>query len=340
MRKMQNTLYIVSDDLLLSLENDNAVVRRDDMVVNRFPLHTLETVVTFSRKGITVPFISACASHEIPIFIMSVNGNLISKISVPSQGSILLRKNQYRISDQPEKSGQIAASFVTGKLRNQKHMIDRFLWEHPDHPDLREASGHIHSLLRTVSSSHDISILRGLEGTASAAYYSCFQYFIRNDSECFRFHGRSRRPPLDRTNAMLSFGYSLLTAECIAALESVGLDASAGFFHQDHVGRKSLACDLVEEFRPIIVDRFVLHMINEHIIHPDHFDLRPDGSVLMNHDGRKVFLHHWQLNRKKEIMHPYLQETVSLGLLPYAQAVILARTVRGDIPEYQPFFRR
>ena len=186
----------------------------------------------------------------------------------------------------------------------------------------------------------DITSLRGLEGEASALYFSCFDTFILRNGKEFRFHGRSKRPPLDRVNAMLSFGYSLIYNECIAALESVGLDASAGFLHTDYHGRKSLACDLVEEFRSCIVDRFVLSMINENVIRPEHFEMKDNNGIYLNQEGRKVFLHHWQNNKRNELLHPYLKEKICIGLIPFAQASLLAKVLREELPTYPSFSRR
>ena len=340
MRKLLNTLYICSDDLYMSLENDNVIVQRNKEETNRFPLHTLESVVSFSRKGMSVPLISACAMRGIPIFLMSWNGSLLAEISVPSRGNVLLRREQHRIADDPAKAAGIAASMLTGKIRNQKHMIDRFLWEHGQVPAMRSCSAALEGIAAGIRSAENAAALRGLEGEASAVYYSCFNAFIAEGRSAFRFHGRSRRPPMDRVNALLSFGYTLLHNECAAALESVGLDAYVGFLHDDRPGRKSLACNLMEEFRSSVVDRFVLSLINLGIIRPDLFDFPEGSGVYLNREGRKVFIRHWQLNRKETLTHPVLNESIPLGLLPYAQASLLAKAVRGEDPEYLPFCRR
>lgn len=340
MRKLLNTLYISSADLYLRLENDNVIVQREQEELERIPLHTLESIVSFTRTGISVPLISSCSKHGIPIFLMSDKGNLLAEISVPSQGNILLRKEQYRMTDKPEKAVRFASAFIQGKIRNQRHIIDRFIWEHNPETNLSSVSTELDNTAKRITDITDIDTLRGLEGGASAIYFSVFDVIINEQKTDFRFHGRSRRPPLDRTNALLSFGYTLIHNECAAALESVGLDASAGFLHEDQPGRKSLACDLMEEFRSSVVDRFVLSMINRKIIHPDQFETGNNHGVYLNQSGRRTFLHHWQLNKKEQLFHPVLNENVSLGLLPYAQATLLAKAIRGEVAEYVPFFRR
>lgn len=345
MRKLLNTLYISSEQLFLSLDNSNVVVKNPDGSENcRVPLHLLESIVTFSRRGISVPLIARCSADGIPIYMMSANGSLLAGISMPSRGNVLLRKAQYRMSDHEDASFQLASAFVKGKITNMKHLIDRYSWSHKSHAalaDLNLCSSRLKEKLDRISrSSGDLEALRGLEGDATAEYFRCFGLMIQDPKGPFAFHGRSRRPPRDRTNAMLSFAYTLLTNECAAALESVGLDSYVGFLHQDHVGRKSLACDLVEELRTTYADRFVINLINNRIVQANHFEEKPDGAVYLNQQGRKIFLFHWQNYKKETLLHPELNENVPFGLLPYAQAKFLAKYIRGDSTEYVPFFRR
>jgi len=343
MRKLLNTLYILSNDLYLSLENHNVVVQRNREEISRYPLHTLESICVFSRKGISIPLIAQCCQDGIPIFIMSNNGTLLARISLPSQGNILLRKEQYRIADDPHRALEIGAIMIRGKIENMKHQLDRFRWAHEK--EERASLLEIHSnamdqLAERIGKANTAAELLGIEGEASALYFSCFDSMILNPDKTFFFHVRSRHPPLNPTNAMLSFAYTLLTNECAAALESVGLDASAGFLHQDHPGRKSLACDLLEELRQTVSDRFVLRMVNQRVFSKEHFEQHEEKGIYLNNEGRRLFLQHWQKEKQEQLTHHILKEHIPAGLIPYAQAKLLASYIRGDSTRYHVFVRR
>ncbi len=344
MRKLLNTLYITSEQLYLALDNSNVVVKNPDKTeCERIPLHLLESIVSFSRKGVSIPLIAKCSALGIPIHLMSEKGSFLASIQMPSRGNVLLRKAQYRISDDKESSFKLAACFIEGKIRNMKHLLDRARWNRQDlslKESLDTLSNHLENALFKLYSIHDVDTLRGVEGDAASAYFQSFQSLILRKEDAFIFHGRSRRPPLDQVNALLSFAYTILTNECAAALESVGLDSYVGFLHSDHSGRKSLACDLVEELRPAYADRYVLQMINTKTISAEHFEIMPDKAVYLNKEGKKVFLHHWQLYKQEELLHPVLLEKIPFGLIPYVQAQLLARYICGDVTEYVPFYRR
>lgn len=255
-------------------------------------------------------------------------------------GNVLLRKKQYRLSDSEAKSAEIARFFIFGKVYNSKWLMERTLRDHSlrvDAEKIKNKSAYLTEIYKQVLSVKELDVLRGLEGQAANNYFEVFDQLILNQKSDFIFMTRSRRPPLDRVNAMLSFGYRVLENDCASALEGVGLDSYVGFMHRDRPGRESLALDLMEEFRSVMVDRFVLTLINQRQILPKHFDVKENGAVLLNEEGRKVFFSQWQARKKEELTHPYLKEKIGWGLVPYTQALLLSRYLRGDIDGYPVF---
>ena len=255
-------------------------------------------------------------------------------------GNVLLRKKQYRLSDSEEKSTEIARFFILGKVYNSKWLIERTLRDHSlrvDAEKIKIKSAYLTEIYKQVLSVKELDVLRGLEGQAANNYFEVFDQLILNQKSDFKFMTRSRRPPLDRVNAMLSFGYRVLENDYASALEGVGLDSYVGFMHRDRPGRESLALDLMEEFRSVMVDRFVLTLINQRQILPKHFDVKENGAVLLNEEGRKVFFSQWQARKKEELTHPYLKEKICWGLVPYTQALLLSRYLRGDLDGYPVF---
>ena len=229
---------------------------------------------------------------------------------------------------------------IFGKLYNARWSIERTRRDHAlrvDGEKLAAASGEIREMLPKVKTVTDPDELRGLEGVAAAAYFRVFDEMILGDKDTFCFHGRSRRPPMDAVNAMLSFAYSLLAHDCASALESVGLDSYVGFLHRDRPGRTSLALDLMEELRPCMADRFVLTLINNRQVKASDFVYMDSGAVLLSDDGRKSFLKSWQEKKKEQLTHPYLGEKLPWGMIPYTQALLLSRYLRGDLDAYPPF---
>lgn len=340
MRKMLNTLYITTADYYLSLENENVVVSDGNETVAKFPLLGLEGIVTFSYKGASPALMGECAKRKILLSFMSQNGKLLARTIGANQGNILLRRQQYRLADKEAECIGIVQNMLVGKLYNCKWVVERTLRDHAlrvDEETLRKASQALSDAMKEVLQHNTYEELRGVEGKAATGYFGIFDELILNQKLDFVFADRNRRPPMDNVNAMLSFGYALLANECAAALETVGLDAYAGFMHRDRPGRASLALDMEEELRPCCVDRFVLTLINNKVIQPKHFDYQSDNAVLLNDDGRKLFIKHWQDRKREEITHPYLKEKLPWGLVPYAQALLLARTIRGDIESYPPF---
>lgn len=340
MKQLLNTLFVTSEDIYLSLEGENVLANREKQVVARYPLHTLQTIVSFSYAGASPALMGTCAQKGIGLAFCTPRGKFLARVNGESSGNVLLRREQYRMADDPERSCAIARNMIFGKLSNASASIRRTLRDHEPRisgSDLEEASQRIKELLPLVLEVSEPEALRGLEGVGAAAYFGVFDQLILNRKEDFFFHGRNRRPPLDRINAMLSFAYSLLAHDCASALESVGLDAYVGFLHRDRPGRTSLALDLMEELRPCMADRFVLTLVNNRMIRPEDFQTQDSGAVLLTEDGRKKFLKAWQERKRDTLTHPYLDEKLSWGMITYVQALLLARFIRGDLEAYPPF---
>ena len=340
MKQLLNTLFVTSEDIYLSLEGENVLANRDGEVVARYPLHTLQTIVSFSYSGASPALMGACAEKGIGLAFCTPRGRFLARVCGESNGNVLLRREQYRISDDSQRSCAIARTMIFGKLSNCAASVQRTLRDHAPRVQncgLEDAASQIRQLLPQVLAAADLEALRGLEGVGASAYFGVLDHMLLNRKEDFYFRGRNRRPPLDRINAMLSFAYSLLAHDCASALESVGLDAYVGFLHRDRPGRESLALDLMEELRPCMADRFVLTLVNNRMIRPEDFQTQDSGAVLLTDDGRKKFLKAWQERKRDTLTHPYLNEKMSWGLIPYVQALLLARYLRGDLDAYPPF---
>lgn len=340
MKHLLNTLYILSEDIYLSLDGENVVANRDRQAAARYPLHTLQNIITFSYAGASPALMGACAERQIGLAFCTPRGRFLARACGESSGNVLLRRSQYRAADDPAQSCQISRTMIFGKLFNTRWSIERTRRNHGlrvDSEKLALASQQIYGLLPQVKAVTVPEELRGLEGVGASAYFGVFDEMILGDKETFSFHGRSRRPPLDAVNAMLSFAYSLLAHDCASALESVGLDAYVGFLHRDRPGRTSLALDLMEELRPCMADRFVLTLINNRQVKAADFLYMESGAVLLTDDGRKTFLKNWQEKKKETLTHPYLGEKLPWGMIPYIQALLLARYLRGDLDDYPPF---
>ena len=343
MKKLLNTLFVTSEDAYLALDGENVVVKRGQSEVGRFPLHTLTEIFSFSYAGASPALMGKCAKENIGFAFCTPQGRFLCRVNGESNGNVLLRREQYRVADDPVQSCRMARMSIFGKLYNSRKSIERTLRDHAlrvDADALRNASENLAALLPTVRTETDMGSLRGLEGTAAQSYFAVFDQLILARKETFRFDGRNRRPPLDPVNALLSFAYSVLTNDCASALETVGLDSYVGFMHRDRPGRKSLALDLMEELRPCFADRFVLTAINNRVLDEGDFQFQEDGAVLLNDKGRKTFLKAWQEKKQEQLTHPFLEEKLSWGMVPYAQALLLARTLRGDLEEYPPFLWR
>lgn len=340
MRKLLNTLFVTQPEVYLSLDGDNIVLLKDQEKLGRVPLHNLESIVTFGYTGASPALMGYCAERNISIAFLKMNGEFLARVIGASKGNVVLRKKQSLLSYNERESAVIARNFIIGKIYNHKWMIERMTRDYPlriDVAEFKNASDHMSSIMTAIRECEDLEQLRGLEGQAALSYNKLFDHMILQQKEEFSFRTRSRRPPLDPVNAMLSLAYTLLAHDMTSALEAVGLDAYVGFLHRDRPGRASLALDMMEELRGIYADRFVLSLINKRVISSEDFVRKENGAVLMTDEARKKFLTAWQSKKQENIVHPFLGEKISWGLVPHAQALLLARYLRGDLDEYPPF---
>mgnify|MGYP001322867214 CR=1 FL=1 len=340
MKPLLNTLYITQPDVYLSLDGDNIVLLKEEEKLARLPLHNLESVISFGYTGASPALMGYCAERNISLVFFTKNGRFLARVIGESKGNVILRKKQYRISEDETASALIARNFLVGKIYNHKWMIERMIRDYPLRVDIakfKEISRHLSSILLEMRKCDNLERLRGMEGQAASSYNTLFDQMILQQKEDFFFHSRSRRPPLDNVNAMLSFAYTLLANDVASALEGVGLDAYVGFLHRDRPGRASLSLDMMEELRGVFADRFVLSLINKKIVSKNDFFKKENGAVIMTEEARKKFLASWQSKKQEMITHPYLGEKIPWGLVPHVQALLLARYLRNDLDEYPPF---
>lgn len=343
MRKLLNVLYITTEDAYASLDGENVVVKRKDTVIGRFPLHILEGIYIFSYAGASPYLMAKCAEYHIDLVFCSPNGRFLARTSGRTQGNVLLRRRQYRVADSDEQRCLIGKNFIFGKLVNEKHVLSRAVRDHADRIDTAEFQRAIESISQLeeqVLSESRVDSLRGTEGSAANIYFMHFNDMILRNKDSFFYYERSRRPPLDNVNSLLSYVYMMLMSMCTSALETVGLDPYVGFIHTDRPGRASLALDLMEELRACLADRFVLSLVNTGIIADHDFIKQENGSVLIADDARKKIQKAWQQRKQEKIEHPFLKEKVQWGLIPYTQAMLLSRHLRGDLDGYPPFIWR
>lgn len=340
MRQLRNTLYVTMPDVYLSVSSENIVISREDRTLARYPFHNLEDIVLFSYLGMSPKLIQKCMEYNIGICYLTANGRFIARMKGESKGNILLRRKQYRTADNNEASLIIAKNIIAAKIYNEKWTLERYIRQYAERIDserLKNISAYLSELMKKAYQVNDVAELRGIEGSAQAAYFGCFDDMILNQKEDFKFQSRSRRPPLNPVNAMLSYFYSILANETASALEASGLDAYAGFMHTDRPGRVSLALDLMEEFRAPIADRFVLSLINTNQMKKEDFSYQDNGAVLIHEDSKRKLIKLWQERKQETITHPFLNEKIEWGLVPFAQAMLLARFLRDDLDGYPPF---
>ena len=342
MKKLLNTVYVTTEGAALRKDGENLVAEVEGQVKARVPLHMIGSVVVFGPILLSPALIGACAGAGITMAILERNGRFTARIEGPISGNVLLRRAQYHASDAPD---EIIRAILLGKIANQRAVLMRALRDYGDDysADAQDAltrdTSRMAQILRQVElAPADIDQLRGMEGEAAALYFSVFDHLIRSPDPEFAWTGRSRRPPLDPINALLSFLYTLLTHDCRSACESVGLDPAVGFLHRDRPGRPSLALDLMEELRPVLVDRLVLSLVNRRQLRATDFTRRDGGAVVMSDDARKTVLTAWQDRKKEERLHPFLNEKVPFGLVPFVQAQLLSRHLRDDLEAYPPWF--
>ncbi|WP_295238412.1 type I-C CRISPR-associated endonuclease Cas1c [Veillonella sp.] len=340
MKVLQNTLYVMTPDIYLATTGENVVLKKDGETLGRYPLHNIQDIVTFAYSGISPKLLERCMEQGIGIAFMTSHGRLISRMQGRSQGNILLRREQYRLCDDIERALAVAKHVITAKIYNEKWTLERYIRQYSERLDtkrLKSVSNTLTAYSKQCSSAANMAHLRGIEGVAQSEYFSVFDDMILNQKETFQFTTRSRRPPLDRVNALLSFMYSVLANDVASALESVGLDAYAGVMHVDRPGRISFALDLLEELRSPLVDRFVLSLINRKVVNANDFSEESNGAVLMNDEARRAVIAKWQERKKETLVHPFLEEKIPWGLVPFVQALLYARFLRGDLDAYPPF---
>jgi len=340
-RKLLNTLYVTMPDAYLAREGENILVKVNDEIKFRMPIHNLEGVVCFGFAGASPSLMQLCCERGVALSFLTVSGKFMGRVTGTISGNILLRRTQYRWSENESTSLRLAHHFILAKIFNSRAVLHRAVRDHRHSVDLEllnNAMNSLANLARKLDKAKDLATLRGIEGQAANVYFGAFNQLILNQKEEFKMTERSRRPPLDRINAMLSFLYTLLVHEVVAALESIGLDPQAGFLHRNRPGRPSLALDIMEELRSHFADRLAVTLINRNQVTASNFIIKENGTVLMDEQARREVLTAWQKRKQEEIIHPYLGEKVALGLLPYIQAMLLARHIRGDIEDYPPFF--
>lgn len=340
MKKLLNTVYVTTENAGLRKDGENLVVSVEGAERARAPLHMLASIVVFGAAFLSPALIGACAQAGISIVLLDRVGRFLARVEGPVSGNVLLRRAQYVASERPE---SVVRAMLVGKIANQRALLMRHMRDHGgDHPPadlarLQTAAARLAEIARRVEFKPDpLDALRGAEGEAAQIYFAAFDLLIRSHEPQMRWSGRSRRPPLDPVNALLSFLYTLLTHDCRSAAEAVGLDPAVGFLHRDRPGRPSLALDLMEEMRPALADALTLTLINRRQVTARDFETRDGGAVLMSDEARKRVLTAWQERKKEERLHPFLEEKAPIGLFPYLQAQMLARCLRGDLDAYPP----
>lgn len=340
MRPLLNTLYVTTQGAYLSRDGETVLVRVEHETRLQIPIHTLGSIVCFGQVQTSSPLIGLCSERGVSLTLLTENGRFLGRFQGPVSGNVLLRRHQYRVADSAAMSAVVARSIVAAKIANSRAMLQRAARERELGPTASALDGAASLLASRISDAvkaESVETARGLEGEAARTYFGVFDHLIVGDKLGFFFRQRSRRPPLDNLNALLSFVYTLLTHDYAAALETVGLDPAVGFLHRDRPGRPSLALDLIEELRPVFADRLVLSLINRRQIQASGFTTTESGGVLMDAGTRKDLLVAYQKRKQEEVQHPFLGEKVPIGLIPFTQALLLARHLRGDLSAYPPF---
>jgi len=343
MRRLLNTIYVTSEGAWLRKDGANIVVDVAGEERGRAPLHMLDGVVSFGRAGASPALMAACAEAGITLSHLDPNGRFLARVEGARSGNVLLRRTQYRVADDPLRKMPVVRAMVTAKTANQRTVVRRALRDHAEAMEtsesdaLQAAERRLTDIGRRALGAADVETLRGLEGEAGLTYFGIFATLIRVRDAAFCFDCRSRRPPLDRVNALLSFLYAMLGHDCRSALQTHGLDAQVGFLHTDRPGRSSLALDLMEELRPVLADRLALSLINRRQLVPEDFTIEEAGGVRLTEAARKCVLVAWQERKRDELRHPFLNETIPFGLLASVQAQLLSRHLRGDLDGYPAF---
>jgi len=340
MKKHLNTLYITSDDAYVRKERETFVVEVNNEKVFQAPVHSIENIVCFGFKALSPPLMAFCAENNVGVSYLSENGKFLARVYGAQKGNVLLRKAQYTLSENELQSLLIARPIIAAKVSNYRSLLLRHQRNHPDEclDSVSNAAAVMGERLARIQTAETLDELRGYEGECATLYFGVLSSLITAQREDFTFTTRTKRPPLDPANALLSFLYAILANDVRSALETTGLDPQVGFLHQLRSGRPSLALDLMEEFRAYLGDRIMLNLINLKQVTKADFEIRESGEVRMSDDARKTVITAYQKRKQEEITHPFLDEKMTIGLLPHIQAQLLARYIRGDIPEYPPFY--
>ena len=340
MRKLLNILYVTTPEAYLSKDGLNVVITVKQEEVFRIPIINIEGIVTFGYMGASPGLMKLCVDNNVSLTFLSPQGKFIARVQGPTRGNVLLRTEQYRLSENEDFTLHISKLFIGGKIQNYRNILRRYERDYGSNDEIVAAVQALEVRKRDLNRVQDLNQLRGIEGDAASVYFSVFPYLILNQKSDFPFNGRNRRPSKDAVNAMLSFVYTLIANDVAAALETVGLDPYVGFLHALRPGRTSLALDVMEELRAYLGDRLVLSLINRRQVSAKDFLFQGDESVIMTDSCRKVLLTAWQARKKEMIVHPYLNEKIPIGLLPYVQSMLLARYLRGDLDDYPVFLIR
>lgn len=344
MKHVRNTLYITIEDAWVHKDGETITVHKDKARIGQFPIHMIGELVCFGY-GINVSpqLVEHCARENVTVSYLDGRGKFMARLQGPTHGNVLLRRSQYRDADCPERALNIARCCVAAKIQNQRSVLLRHLRNHSGcngEEQIKTALVNMEISLDSARKSENVNILRGIEGSAAEEYFGVFDFLVLVPGPEFRFHNRSRRPPMDRINALLSYAYSILALDMRSALEAVGLDPYVGYLHVERPGRPSLALDLMEEFRAPVADRLVLSLVNLRQVSASGFEVKPNGEVVMDDETRKIFLAAWQKRKREEILHPVLDENLETGLVYISQARFLARHIRGDLDFYPAFLWR
>ncbi len=337
MRKLLNTLYITTPDSYLSKDGQNVVVSVKQQEVFRIPVINIEGIVTFGYMGASPGLMRLCTDNNVSLTFLSPNGRFVSRIQGQTRGNVLLRKTQYKLADDELWTLHVAQVMIGGKIQNYRNILRRYVRDYGANAEVESVAQALEAFKREVFRCTDKTQLIGVEGMAANRYFEVLPQLMTQQRDAFPFAGRNRRPPKDAVNAMLSLAYTLVTNDITAALETVGLDPYVGFLHTLRSGRASLALDMVEELRAYLGDRFVLSLINRRQITPNDFISQGEKGVILTDNGRRTFLTAWQSRKRETIVHPFLNEKIPVGLVPHAQAMLLARYMRNDIDDYPVF---
>jgi CRISPR-associated protein Cas1 len=342
MRQHLNTLYVTTQGAYLSVERESVIIKHEKEVKLRVPLHMLESIVSFGNVAMSPFLMGRCGSRGIGVAFLTERGRFLGRIQGSTSGNIMLRRQQYRQTDHEDHIAQIARIIVAAKIVNSRTVLQRAVRDYPnlEGGDVPRAIRRLQKRINDVRKADLIDAIRGIEGDAARTYFSVFNHLVVSNDKGFSFNGRTRRPPGDPVNAMLSFVYTLLTADVASALEAVGLDPQAGFLHRDRPGRSGLALDLVEELRAFVGDRLVLSLINRGQVQSRGFETRESGAVWMSDETRKILLATYQQRKNDELIHPFLGEKTTVGMIVHLQARLMARHLRGDLDTYPPFVWR